>query len=82
MKKKIRDITVKDTKYVWCISGYNGDGDGGAVVRVWESKAYPELIHDVYVRAPLLSQGITPKFVRKLILNQLDENEKHYCEGL
>jgi RNA binding exosome subunit len=64
--KKPRKINVDNQKYLWKISKYNCDGDGGFYIRIWKCG---KMIVEEY-RTGIDAQVVTPKNIRDLILNE------------
>lgn len=72
MKKKFRTITVKGITYGWTLN-VNGDGDGGKVLNIWHDK---KIIHSKKMEYNFDGNDsieITPRVVRKVILEMLGE---------
>lgn len=74
-KKKnryFRNIIVNDKKYVWKISHYNCDGDGGSRFKIWDENKtliYEKIIH---------TKIITPKIVKEKIVRHSENQEEKY----
>lgn len=68
---KPRSIIVNNKQYLWRTFHPNGDGDGGIGVRIWENK---KIITNLFFQWGRIRE-VTPKFVERIINNQLEPQE-------
>jgi hypothetical protein len=61
MKKKYRDISVKNVPFAWQVGKYNCDGDYNMLLTIWKDGK------QIYSRVVKGGATITPKFVSKFI---------------
>lgn len=66
MKNKLRKITVDGNEYVWTVTNYNGDGDGGFALRVFPKESKIPII-DEFLNGIETTKAISPKIIEEKI---------------